>query len=207
MAMTDSRAIPTNQVSLGTPRSSQHSAFLNLPVELRDEIYSHVATDDSTTSRIVLNALQDASSSFQHHSLLHTCKQIQREYTRALLRYPDTTATIHDFDFQPLMAFLIRLPCSYLDVLPKEPTSLGFATSIANYTTTEANIHLLVNMTDDLEAEFGGSERWWIRQKQSGGEPPKSTRSLSIHRIPTQPKPIATIVLVSHRATHVALER
>jgi hypothetical protein len=195
-AMTDTRAIPTNQVSLGTPRSTQHSAFLNLPVELRDEIYSHVATDDPTSSRIVFDAQPhgadgrsasghrgfarirrlisrttsqpDTVTPIEHHSLLYACKQLRREYTRALLRYPGITATIHNFDFQPFMAFLSRLPSSYLALLPKQSTPLGFQTSEANYTTTEADVHLLLDMPDDdddVQAALEGLERWWTKQK------------------------------------------
>jgi hypothetical protein len=207
VAMTNTRANPSSPVLFGTSRSTTRSAFLNIPLELRDEIASHVIPDDPTTLRIVFDAQPDASSPIQHHSLLYTCKQTQREYTRALLRFPGITATIHNFDFQPLMAFLSRLPCIYLDVLPKQPTSLGFATSIANYAITEANVHLLINMTDDLDAALGVLERWWIRQKRSGDQSLKTTRFLSIHRTPAQPRSTPTLVFVSHGATHVALER
>jgi hypothetical protein len=194
--MTDTRANPSNPVLFGTSRSTHHSAFLNLPVELRDEIYSHVATDDPTSSRIVFDAQPhgadgksvsghrgsarirrligritsqpDTVTPIEHHSLLYACKQLRREYTRALLRYPGITATIHNFDFQPFMAFLSRLPSSYLALLPKQSTPLGFQTSEANYTTTEADVHLLLDMPDDdddVQAALEGLERWWTKQK------------------------------------------
>jgi hypothetical protein len=203
MAGTRANPSPSNSVSFETPRSTRHSAFLNLPLELRDEIYGHIASDDPTTSRLVFGA---QSNTIQHHSLLYTCKQTQQEYTRALLRYPGITAIIHNFDFHPFMAFLSSLPLSYLDLLPKQSTSLGFATSIANYATTEADVHLLINMTDDLDAALGGLERWWIRQKHSGYQSLKTTRFLSIHRTSAQSKPIPTVVFVSHGASCSALE-
>jgi hypothetical protein len=204
IAIADTRVNPSNLISIGTSRPTLQSAFLSLPLELRDEVYSHVISDNPSTSRVVFDAQPD---SVQHHSLLYTCKQTQQEYTRALLRYPGITATIYNFDFQPFMAFLSRLPTSYLELLPKQSTTLGFATSIANYATTEANVHLLISMTDDLDATLGGLERWWIRQKRSGNQPLKTTRFLSIHRIPAQPRPTPTLVFVSHGATHVALKR
>lgn len=145
----------------------QASLFLNFPTELRDEIYGHVASDAPTTSRITFDARRDDNIYDDFHTLLHTCKQTRQEYTRALLRHRGITATIHHFYFDPLMAFLSKLPKSYLHSLPKQIAPLDLAASDANYTTTEAKVHILLKIDDDnnKRAAVNGFRRWMLYQK------------------------------------------
>jgi hypothetical protein len=204
--MADTRANPASPVPFGTPISTQHSAFLNLPLEIRDEIYGHVASDDPTTSRLIFDSQSDST---QHHSLLNTCKQTQQEYICALLRYPGITATIYNSDFTSFLAFLNRLPTAYLDILWDQSTSLEFASSAMKHPTAmtaEADVHLLISLTGDMHSALGKLEHWWRGQNLSDDEPMKTSRFLAVHRTPTDPTPTPFIQFLVHTASFAALE-
>lgn len=138
--------------------------FLQLPTELRDEIYSHVASTDPASSTITFNAQSGATASHVYHGLLHACKQTRKEYTRALLRYSGITATIENFDFQPLVVFISQLPTTFLESLPKQLAPLELTASAIDYVNPGAKAHILVKITDDIPAALEGLRRWQVKQ-------------------------------------------
>jgi len=155
--------------------SALPSAFLQLPIELRDEIYSHVASTDPASSSITFSAQSGVTASCVYHGLLHACKQTREEYTRALLRYSGITANIEDFDFQPLVAFISQLPSTFLDSLPKQLTPLELTASQIYFANPEARVHILVKITDDIPATLKGIRRWQVKQMslETTGSRPK----------------------------------
>lgn len=151
----------------GTYLSAQPSFFLGLPIELREEIYGHVISDDPASLRITFNAQPGATAPNQYHKLLDTCQQTRQEYTRVLLRHRGITATIHHFNFEPLLGFLSQLPDAYLDSLPKQLAPLDLAASDANHTTTEAGLHILLSIEGTHAAAVEGFRRWMLIQRGS----------------------------------------
>lgn len=154
----------------GTSLSAQPSLFLSIPIELRDEVYGHVISDDPVSLRITFNSQPGASTQNQYHKLLDTCQQTRQEYTRVLLRHCGITATIHHFNFEPLLEFLSQLPDAYLESLPKQLAPLDLAASDANYTTTEAGLHILVSVEEGKYSHVAavkGFKRWMFVQRGS----------------------------------------
>lgn len=155
----------TGAASVELCDSTLPSAFLQLPIELRDEIYSHVASADPASSSITLSAQSGVTASHVYHGLLHACSQTRKEYTQALLRYSGVTATIENFDFQPLVAFFSQLPVTFLDSLPKQLTPLELTASIIDFANPGAKVHILVKLTDDIPAALEGIRRWQFKQQ------------------------------------------
>ena len=140
-------------------------AFLQMPIELRDEIYSLVASTDPSSSAVTFSAQPDAAASHVYHGLLHACKQTRHEYTRVLLRYTGITATIENFDFQPFGSFLGQLPGVFLDSLPKQVAPIDFKAVKTEYLNPTAKVHILINMTDEIPAALEGFRRWQFKQR------------------------------------------
>lgn len=155
----------TDAAPIGTCDPTLPSAFLHLPVELRDEIYSHVASTDPAYSTITLSSQPGVTASRVYHGLLHACKQTRKEYTQTLLRYSGITATIENFDFQPLVAFISQLPSIFLDSLSKQLVPLELTASGIDYVNPGAGVHLLVKITDDVPAALEGIRRWQVKQQ------------------------------------------
>ena len=155
----------TNAAFLEKRDSTLPSAFLQLPIELRDEIYSHVASTDPASSNITFGAQSGVTASHVYHGLLHACSQTRKEYTRALLRYSGVTATIENFDFQPLVAFFSQLPSIFLDSLPKQLTPVELTASEIDYVNPGAKVHILVKVKDDVPAALEGIRRWQVKQQ------------------------------------------
>ena len=145
--------------------STLPSAFLRLPIELRDEIYSHVASTDPASSSITFSAQSGGIAPRVYHGLLHACNQTRREYTRALLRFAGITASIENFDFQPLVAFFRQLPSTFLDSLPKQLTPLELTASQIDFVNLGAKVHIFVQITDDVPAALKGIRRWQVQQQ------------------------------------------
>jgi hypothetical protein len=141
------------------------STFLKLPTELRDEIYSHVVSTSPASSTITFHPEPGVTASHVYHGLLQACRQTRKEYTQALLRYPGITATIANFDFQLLVAFISQLPTIFLESLPKQLAPLELAPSEIDYVNPGARVHILVNITDDIPPALEGIRRWQIKQQ------------------------------------------
>jgi hypothetical protein len=163
--MAESRQRRTDAALIGTCDSTLPSAFLQLPIELCDEIYSHVASTDPASATITLSSQPGVTASHVYHGLLHACKQTRKEYTRALLRYSGITAIIENFDFQPLVAFISQLPRTFLDSLPKQLAPLELTTSGIDYVNLGAKVHILVKITDNIPAALEGIRRWQVKQQ------------------------------------------
>jgi hypothetical protein len=163
--MSESYQKETDAVSSGTCDSAPPSAFLQLPIELRDEIYSHVASNDPASATITLSSQPGVTASHVYHGLLHACKQTRKEYTRALLRYSAITAIIENFNFEPLVAFISQLPRTFLDSLPKQLTPFELTASQIDFVNSGAKVHVLVRITDDVPAALGGIRRWQVKQQ------------------------------------------
>lgn len=134
----------TGAASLRLCDTTLPSAFLQLPIELRDEIYSHVASTDPASPSLTFSAQSGVTAPRVHHGLLHACNQTRKEYTRALLRFSGITASIGNFDFQPLVAFFSQLPSTFLDSLPKQLTPLELTASQIDFVNPGAKVHILV---------------------------------------------------------------
>lgn len=145
--------------------STLPSAFLQLPIEIRDEIYSHVASTDPASSSITFSAQSGVTASHTYHGLLHACNQTRMEYTRALLRFPGITASIENFDSQPFVAFISQLPREFLDSLPKQLAPLQLTASDIDFVNPGAKVHILVKLTDDFPAALEGIRRWQVKQQ------------------------------------------
>ncbi|KAM0702976.1 hypothetical protein Q7P35_010408 [Cladosporium inversicolor] len=156
---TDAASIRTCDSSILPP------TFLKLPIELRDEIYSHVASTEPASTTITFNPQPGVTASHVYHGLLPACKQTRKEYTRALLRFSGIAATIENFDFQPLVAFISQLPSTFLDSLPKQLAPLELTASQIDYVNPRAKVHILVKITDDIPAALQGLQRWQIKQQ------------------------------------------
>ena len=154
----------TDSASIRTCDSISSPTFLKLPTELRDEIYSHVASTDPVSSAITFNVQSGATASHAYHGLLHACKQTRKEYIRALLRYSGITATIEAFDFQPLVTFISQLPSTFLDSLPKQLAPLELTASEIDYLNPGAKVHIVVKITDDIPAALEGIRHWQVKQ-------------------------------------------
>jgi hypothetical protein len=156
----------TDAALVRTPKSmlTLPSTFLELPIELRDEIYSHVASTDPASSSITFSAQSGVTASHIYHGLLHACKQTREEYTRALVRFSGITATIENFEFEPLVAFVSQLPSTFLDSLPKQLTPLDLTASQIDFVNPEARVHILVKITDGIPAALKGIRRWQVKQ-------------------------------------------
>jgi hypothetical protein len=161
--MTDCHLDATDAASIGVRDDRPPSAFLQLPAELRDEIYSHVASTDPA-SAITFSPQPGATGSRVYHGLLHACKQTRTEYTRALLRYPEITTTVENFDFEPFVAYISELPSSFLDLLPKQLAPLELTASKIEFVNPGAKVHILVNITDDEPTALKGLRRWQVKQ-------------------------------------------
>jgi hypothetical protein len=155
----------TDAAPTGTCDSTLPSAFLQLPIELRDEIYSHVASTDPASSNVTLSSQPSVTASHVYHGLLHASKQTRKEYTQALLRYSGITATIENFDFRPLVAFISQLPSTFLDSLPKQLAPLELTASGIDYVNPGAKVHILVKITDDIPAALEGIRQWQLKQQ------------------------------------------
>ena len=155
----------TGAASVRLCDSTLPSAFLQLPIELRDEIYSHVASTDPASSSITFNAHSGVTAPHVYHGLLHACNQTRKEYTRALLRYSGITASIENFDFQPLVAFIGQLPSTFLNSLPKQLAPLELTASQIDYANFGAKVHIVVHITDDIPAALKGIRRWQVKQQ------------------------------------------
>jgi hypothetical protein len=155
----------TDVAPTGTCDYTLPSAFLQLPIELRDEIYSHVASTDPASSTITLTSQPGGTASHVYHGLLHACKQTRTEYTRALLRYSGITAIVENFDLEPLVAFISQLPRAFLDSLPKQFVPLELTASGIDYVNPGARVHIQVKITDDIPAALEGIRRWQVKQQ------------------------------------------
>lgn len=162
MANTNSNV---DTVSPVTPNATLDSAFLAIPIELRDEIYSHIASNDPASPTLTFNSQPLASASYVYDGLLHACKQTRHEYTGALLRYSGITATIEHFDFQPFAAFLGQLPSTYLDSLPKQLAPLDLTAIKTDFINPGAKVYLNINIGDDVPSALEGLRRWLIKQR------------------------------------------
>ena len=145
--------------------STLPSAFLQLPVELRDEIYSHVASNDPDSSSITFHVQPGPATPYVYHGLLYACKQTRQEYTQALLRYYGITATIENFDFQPFVAFLSELPGTFLASLPKQLAPLDFKAIKTEYLNPGARVIISIKMADSVSDALEGFRLWQVKQK------------------------------------------
>ena len=92
-------------------------SFLDLPAELRIEIYNLILR------KVVIHILPSNSDrQSAPHGLLRTCRQIRHEVLPIMHTSCAIRATITDFDFSGLLAWLARIPVDGHKELAKNPS-------------------------------------------------------------------------------------